>query len=223
MNGASFKMLSVIVDPRLTMHEAVHHLSSEAGWRVQALLRTRRFYDTKAMFRLFKCQILSFLEGATPAIYHAAPAILKPIDDIQVRFLEEMGISSAEALLEHNLAPPSTRRDMAMLGILYNVSRGLGPKPILNLFSLRRTTLEAHGFSTGVARHTHQISDPVAPSHPAFIKRSNFGLVRVLNRLPEDAVGPKNVKSFQRALQNIAKHAPRQGSPVWAQIFQPMV
>ena len=142
------------------MHEAAHHLSSEAGWRVRALLRTKRSYDTKAMIRPFKCHLLSFLEGATPAIYHAAPGTLKPIDDIQDRFLEEMGMTCAEALLKHNLAP---------------------------------------------------------------IKRSIFGLVGVFNRLPEDGVISENVKRFQRALQKMAKHAPQQGLPVWAQIFHPMV
>ena len=143
--GGSFKLLSVVFDGRLGMHEAVHHLCSEASWRLKTLLRTRRFYDCNSMLRLFKAQILSFLEGATPAIYHASPATLLQLDNIQTTFLEELGVTSEQALLEHNLAPLSMRRDFAMLAILYKVSRMTAPAPIQKLFFLG-------GFDSGCLR-----------------------------------------------------------------------
>ena len=133
--GGPFKMLNVVVYPRLSMREAAYTLSMEAGWRISSLLRVRRFYDTRSLIQMFKCQILSSLEGATPALYQASPSVLRPIDQIQEKFLEELGIPSTTALLEHNLAPLSMRRDIAMLGILYKVLRGIGPKPIRDLFS----------------------------------------------------------------------------------------
>jgi hypothetical protein len=75
------------------MHEAVYQFANEASWRLRTLVRTSRFYKTSTLVRLFKCHILSFVEGATPAIYHAAPAILKQLDDVFDVFLEPVGVS----------------------------------------------------------------------------------------------------------------------------------
>ena len=59
--GDSFKILSVVFDTRLLMHEAVHQFAIEAGWRVRSLLRTKRFFQNSVLVKLFKCHILSFL------------------------------------------------------------------------------------------------------------------------------------------------------------------
>ena len=217
--GGSFKLLSVVFDGRLGMHEAVHHLCSEASWRLKTLLRTRRFYDCNSMLRLFKAQILSFLEGATPAIYHASPATLLQLDNIQTTFLEELGVTSEQALLEHNLAPLSMRRDFAMLAILYKVSRMTAPAPIQKLFSLEASTLDAYGFTGGKVLHRWRIMDPICPSHPVLIKRSIFGLVCVFNSLPAQTAEAETVKSFQSRLQHSAKAAARQAVQSWPTMF----
>jgi hypothetical protein len=81
--GESFKILSVVFDTKLAMHEAVYAFAAEAGWRLRTLLRTQRFHDTASMVRLYKTNILSYIEGATPAVFHAAPAVLKTLDDMQ--------------------------------------------------------------------------------------------------------------------------------------------
>jgi len=88
--GSSFKILSVHFDTKLKMDEAVHHFVDEAGWRLRTLLRTQRYHDSKNLIRLYKCHILSFLEGATPALYHAGPSVLRPLDGLQKSFLEKM-------------------------------------------------------------------------------------------------------------------------------------
>ena len=137
----------------------------------------------KTVVRLFKCHILSFLEGATPAIYHAAPSILKPLDELQRTLLDELSLSTTDALLNFNLAPLGMRRNIAMMGILFKIAHGIGPQPIRKLFSLRLATLEQHGFLTR-PRHTKQIMDPVVFNHPVMIKRSIFGLIRIWNVLP---------------------------------------
>ena len=139
---------------------------------MRTILRTKRFHNPKSLVRLFKCHILSFLEGATPAIYHAASSVLKPLDDLLQHFLDELDISSRDALLDFNLAPLQMRRDIAMLGILYKVAWNKAPRPIQNLFSLRLATLREHGFNSNVARHNKQIMDPVAFYHPVIVKRS---------------------------------------------------
>ena len=112
------------------------------------------------------------MEGATPASYHAAPTILKQLDDVFDVFLEHVGISMQAALVDYNLAPLCTRRDLAMLALLHKVSLGLAPKPIGNMFKLRAGTLDCHGFSLGLPTHCRQLHDPVAFNHPPIIKRS---------------------------------------------------
>ena len=112
------------------MGEAVYQFWIEASWRIKTLLRTRKYYDTKTVVRLFECHILSFLEGATPAIYHTAPSILKPLDELQRTLLDELGLSGSDALLNFNLAPLGMRRNIAMLGILFKIAHGIEPRPI---------------------------------------------------------------------------------------------
>ena len=64
--------------------------------------------------------MFSFIESSTPADYHAAPNNLKLIDEIQVDFLEALGIVSLDAMCYFfSIFPLCVRRDIAMLGI-YN-------------------------------------------------------------------------------------------------------
>ena len=51
-----------------------------------------------------QCHILSYVEGATPAIYHAKRGSLEQLDSLQVDFLNDIGVSEEAALCEHNLA-----------------------------------------------------------------------------------------------------------------------
>ena len=174
----------------------------------------------RSLVRVFKCHILAFLEGATSAIYHASPSVLGAIDAIQQTFLDELGLSHKDALLNFNLAPLGLRRDIAMLGILYKVAWNCAPKPIQGLFSLHPATLERHGFiSQASQRHSKQIFDPVAFNHPVIIKRSIFGLISVFNKLPQATVDAKTVKLFQKQLQNFAKNEARNENARWPLVF----
>ena len=93
--GDSFKLLGVIFDTKLLMHEAAHAITSQARWRMRALLRSRRFHTVAGLVRLYKSHVLSYIEHATPAIYHAAPSVLQCIESIQSIFTHEIGTSSA--------------------------------------------------------------------------------------------------------------------------------
>ena len=104
-HGDPFKILGVLFDPCLNMHLAVQHIATEGRWRLRALLRTRRFYRDCELVRLYKCHILSYVEGATPAIYHAKRGTLQQLDNLQDEFLNDVGISDVAALCEDNLAP----------------------------------------------------------------------------------------------------------------------
>ena len=218
--GDNFQILSVIFDPKLNMHEAVRSFASEAGWRLRTLLRVRRFYPTSAVIRLYKSNILSYLEGATPALYHACPSVLKPLDNIQNTLVCELGLSPEQALIEYSLAPLCMRRDIAMLGLLYKISRQCAPKPLQELFSLRLSNLESYGFRSDAVRHPWQIADPVEVTHPVIIKRSIFGLIRVFNQLPESIVSAKSVAIFQRSLQKRAELVAGPVAEEWQHIFR---
>ena len=111
-------------DPKLRMQDAIHKIAVDAGWRLQQLMRSRRFHDRSALVRLYKAQVLSFVEAATPAIAHAAPSLLDRVDRIQRRFLLQVGLNEIEALEHFGLAPLSSRRAIAMLELLHKIAHG---------------------------------------------------------------------------------------------------
>ena len=72
--------------------------------------------------------MLSYVEYRTPAVYHATCTVLKPLDQLQERFVHETVVTTLEALMEFNLAPLSTRRDIAMLGLIHRTVLRKGPE-----------------------------------------------------------------------------------------------
>ena len=219
--GGSFKMLSVPFDTKLQMFEAAIEFASVAGWRLKTLLRARRFYEKPALIGLYKSHILSFIEGATPAIYHAAPGVLKIIDDTQESFLHQIEMSQQEAFLEFNLAPLGVRKDIAMLGILCKVCHNKAPPPLQGLFQhCGGRTLTSYSFRTSDVLHDKALHDPVEPGHPLIIRRSIYGLVKVFNRLPQHFVDSKTTQEFQRRLQNCAKDAASENAIDWQLMFR---
>ena len=67
----------------------------------------------------YKAKVLSYVESRTPAIYHATDTTLKQLEAMQNRVLRELDVRAKDALLEWSLAPLSTRRDVAMLGVIH--------------------------------------------------------------------------------------------------------
>ena len=122
-----FKILGVWFDCKLTMRSAVKALAREASRRVTEILRARRSLSADKMITLYKANVLGFIEYRTAAIYHADSWILASVDRVQVRFLDELGISEKQAALQYNLAPLSARRDIAMLGVIFRSVHDGGP------------------------------------------------------------------------------------------------
>ncbi len=114
--GVNFKLLGVTFDPQLLMHVGTRKIAIEAGWRLQAVLRPRRFFTTPELFRLYKSLVVSFIESGTPGYFHAAESVLDCIDRVQRRFLREMDMPEEAALINFRLAPLRARRGMAILG-----------------------------------------------------------------------------------------------------------
>ena len=198
-----FKMLGVTFDCQLTMKIAVQEIAREAGWRVRSILRCRRFFITSELVRLYKAQVLSYVESMTPAIYHAARTTLDELDRVQRRFLRSIGVTELEALTEYRLAPLSARRDIAMLGLLHRVSHGLAPRPLAALFPGGRSEQEHQHTRGSAIRHGRQLAEfGTLGGHTDVFKRPCFGLVTVWNKLPCNTVSTPATKLCQRALQH---------------------
>ena len=107
------------------MHLAIASLATDAGWRLKALMKCRRFHSRNALVKLFKIQVLSYIESATPAIANAAPTLLDRIDRAARRFLRDI-LSQADVLQHYSLAPLETRREIAVLGMIHKCTFGRG-------------------------------------------------------------------------------------------------
>ena len=185
--GPDFKLLGVMFDTELAMDVAVRALTGKVKWKLQMLLRSRRSFSTPDLIVQYKQQILSFIEYRTGAIYHAAKAVLVRLDKLQDRFLRELGVSREAALMDFSLAPLSTRRDIALLGLLHRAAIGEGPSHFREHFKRRAGSLK--------------LDDPLANQKVSpLLQRSIWGLVRVYNTLG-NAASCGNVKDFQGLLQ----------------------
>ena len=100
------------------MADVVDEVLCSVMWKLRTLLQARRFYSTADMLILYKSHVIPFIEYRTAAIYHARRDVLAWLDRVQDKFLEDVRISSEDALLHINLAPLAPRRDMPMLGMV---------------------------------------------------------------------------------------------------------
>lgn len=220
--ASEFHLLGVDFDCKLLMHSAVHSCVVSASWKLKALLRTRRFYTTGDLLRMFKSHILSFIEYRTPALMHASSSVLKPLDHILERFLNDLGVLSLDALLAFNLAPLSTRRDMSALGVIHRAILRKGPSQFHDLFLIdaappRRSERRGH------CVHDRQVLDPYEQLHRDYLNRSVFGYIWVYNRLPERAVHAPSVKAFQSHLQDMLKDFAARSASEWELLFSARV
>ena len=173
------------------------------------------FYPSNILLRLYKQFVLSGIEFATPAIYHATEFALRPLERVQRRILEELQYDEKEALLVHALAPLPSRRDMAMLGLLHRINLGMAPA-CLSEFIYR-----AHGPSFPRSlrapglRHSRQIHDVSDGSTSSLYERSIFGLIYTYNCLPQFVVDSVKIPISQRHLQRCLKHAANDNISEW--------
>ena len=205
--GEDFKILGVLFDCQLTMRSAIHEIATEAGWKVKSILRRRRFYNKAELVKLYKAQVLSFIESRTAAIHHAAPSVLDKLDRVQRRFLREVGLSEVQALQNYKLAPVPARRDIAMIGLLHRASHGQAPGPLTELLLSAYVPIRCAWVSTrSGARHGRQLPEfsdrPSVGHHTETLRRSCFGLVTVWNMLPADVADAQSTKLCQRSVQN---------------------
>ncbi len=222
--GDCFKLLGITFDPQLLMRKGARKIAIEAGWRLQSILRARRYFTIPELMRLYKANVLSYIESGAPGYFHAASSTLECIDRVQRRFLREIGTTDEEALLQFRLAPLKTRRAIAILGFLHRVTLGKVSKQIAELFPRAVASTIPDQISARIrggmtARHNKQLLDRIHAHSTDQLKRSIFGMVQCYNALPQMVVDEKSVKGFQRQLQQALVARVRVGHEGWQDVF----
>ena len=220
--GECFKLLGVIFDVGLTMETALHDIAREASWRLATILRTSRCFCTRELVGLYKSRILSYIESKTAAIYHACDSHLAHLDRVQQRFLREIEVSEEEALIVYNLAPLSTRRDVAMLGLVHRTVLGLGPVQFEQFFRPARHQTAVRT-RAAYKRRSRQLEDLLGSRFLEIERRSALGLAGVYNLLPEEIVQAPSVSLFQSGLQDIVKERACSGIADWPETCSPRI
>ena len=185
----------------------------------RALLRCRRFYSLSDMFCQCKAHVLSVLEFPTPAVYHASRSVIDGIDAVQRRFLREVQITMKDSFLKFRLAPLQLRRNIAMLGLLHKVILGEAHSCFSELFPRCPSEPPRYYTRFQARKHNKQLVDRCDGRQPDYLSRSLFGLVRVYNGLPQEAVDCTSISSFQSFLTKVAKSKCEADSDNWEAVF----
>ena len=228
-HGDSFKLLGVTFDCKLVMTETVLDLAKSSRWKLKAIMRTKRYNTDAQLVALYKAQLLSFIEYRTPAIYHACSNSLAFLDAIQDKLAEAIGVTEVQLLTVFRLAPLSSRRDMALLGVIHRAVLGRGPRHFTSFFRADEPARQGNN-----RRHRLQLQEPsdahwtdfkYPGSKPAnYIAHSMLGLIRVYNRLPAEIVeSSSTVSSFQTALQDLIVGRASSGAANWSSTLSPRV
>ena len=218
-DGPNFKILAVLCDCRLTMAAAIHELVGECRWKLRALRRVGRFHSVLDPVDLYKSQVLSSIEYRTAGIYHACDTLLAPLDAIQSSYLSDLGLDSKDALFGFNLAPLTTRRDIAMLGIIHRAVLGRGP-PQFRKFIFPEAFPERHVQTRLSTRsHARRVHEYLDGCQLEIAKRSMLGLTSVYNMLPEQVVAADSVSLMQQRVQEVVRRS--SGADGWEAVLSP--
>ena len=141
------------------MEPECEEVGARASLKLRALLKLRSFYSTTQLVTLFKSHVLPVLEFPTPAVYHATDTALDNLDKVQRHFLREVGLTPEEALKSFHLAHLSTRRDLALLGLVHRTLLQEGPAHFQQWFFL--STRRRHAYPTRFqqSQHNKQLHD----------------------------------------------------------------
>ena len=134
--------------------------------------------------------------------------MISRLDAVQTRFLRDVGVDDVTALDKFHLAPLSSRRDIAMLGMIHKTILGKGSPPFTEFFQRD-------------PQHPQKLTDPRRAFKSPLIKRSALGLVAIYNMLPHTVTCAKSVPAFQKGLQDIMRKSAVSGHPQWPEAFSP--
>ena len=113
--GDDFRFLGTWMDTALRMESNISKIMSKARPKVQAILRCHRFYSTEELVMQYKSHVLCHLEINTGGFYHALDSVLDTLERLQTSSLNNIVLTREGVFQAYNLAPLSTRRDIAML------------------------------------------------------------------------------------------------------------
>ena len=85
----------------------------------------KHIFSLRELLDQFKMQAWSHLEYHNGALILAKSVDKERIDKMQRNFLHQLECSECEAFVEHNFAPPSLRRAIAILGFLHKRVLGI--------------------------------------------------------------------------------------------------
>ena len=132
------------------------------------------------------------------------------LDSVQRRFLENVNLDSRAAFTTYNLAPLSSRRDIANLGVVYRAALRKGPKKLWQFFILDSSNRRcAPRFSFD----RYQVCDRYRELHRDDVNRSTLGYISIFNLLPDVCFVmdgeqlPISVKAFQQNLTSLLRLA----------------
>ena len=216
-HGQAFKLLGCMMDVNLRLYSAVDQVLSKIRPKVTAILRTRGYYDIPNLILQFKIHIWSLIEGNMGGYFHAAPSLLKKIDDVQSKFIQELGLSCEEAFLCHNFPPPCLRRNIGILGLLHK--RVLGK--CHPSFEVLLPWQPPHVSERVIRSHSKQLygHHMEITHHQAIFNRSIFTMVDIYNSLAQHVVDISSVSAFQNYLMQIARTRCEHGDPEWSLSF----
>ena len=117
--GDDFKVLGTLVDCKLSMQPCIEYILAKARPKIRAMLRLKHMFSHASLIGKYKTHIWGFSEYSNGAIILACDSQAKRIDKMQRWFLHELGITDTEAFKTHNVAPPSLRRRIGILGFLH--------------------------------------------------------------------------------------------------------
>lgn len=200
----NFRILGIPFGGKLLMHAAVRETICEASWRVKTLLMTHRYFTKNELVVLFKSHVLSYVEYRSAGISYAATSAIAPLDNVLVKFLEEIGLSSEAGFI-----------DIGMLGVIHRAVLDRGPRALQLLFQ-PGTAPERLG---GRPWHSRHVDDPHSVFRQYYLARSLVGYTWVYNLLPEMIISVTDISKFQSACQTMAKKR----IPVndWKESFSP--
>ena len=202
------------------MADAVHDMVVAARW---SILRTWGGHiPLESLLLAYKSQVLPFLEHRTPAVYHASDPVPAALNSTQGSLLQQLGLGSVDAMLYFQLAPLSSRRDIAMLGFIHSCVCGNGPRHC-NVFCRRKPLGVQGGTRAARGEHSRQLLGVRTTSFSEQVRRSACGLIPVYNVLPEEVVLLPDVRAFQGALQGMLKIAAAAESPSWESVLSPRI
>ena len=203
--------------PQLTL--MFNEICAKAHARVAALLRGRCFFSHPSLIRMYKMQVLSFVEASTPALYHAPAFFLARLDAVQEYFLSELGLDPRPALLDFNLAPLAARRDIAMLGLIHRTVLAKGPPQLQHFFHASTAPSFPRCLRGAGLRHGRQLQDPIDGTQSRASSRSALSLIYSYNLLPQSVVDAPSVAGFQRKLSKALRKACETNVQEWGSLL----